>query len=229
MCHCPSRRDLPIQDIECALTELERRLNGAETALRREERRARWDNVLDRAATVVVLGATTLTFVAATAPLPSRVKGPFQVMNGNDTVFGVSARFATFGLYAPSGTIPIVARIGESTPEIVVLQEARVGIAKGKPTISIGDQKTAVSLTADADTPTMNLEANGVTMAEVGVGSFKAGHLLLTDASGGTVVDAGMTVNGPGAVQTYPNGGQGEARTFFGLPGTFICGVGCSR
>lgn len=215
-----------MHDLDDAMDRLERRLKFARAALRREERRAWWDAALDRAASVIVLVAACLSFVAAAAPFPSRVKGPFKVVNGERTVFAVSAKPARFGLFTPSEAFGVVAKVDDKTPEIRVGSTA-MGIVEGKrPTISVGDDTERVAVTADDDTPTMNLTANGVTIVEVGLGPFKGGHLLLTDTSGNTMLDAGMTPNGQGAVQTYPNGGSSPGRTFFGLPGTFICGVG---
>ena len=103
-------------------------------------------------------------------------------------------------------------------------------VADRKPTLGLRyDTQPRVSLVGD-DAPSINLtNDDGINIVELGKGPLKAGHLLLGDAQGNGMVDAGITENGVGAVQTFPNGGNLPGRTFFGLPGTFICGIGCPR
>ena len=221
-------------DVERAIRDLERRLKVARRALRREELRVHCDVAIDRAATLAVFLVLGVAFAAAVEPPPSRVKAPFTVVDGNNPVFTVlAAPVPLFMLFTPSQKFGAGARIAGPMPEMTAYSKdamADIGLVEGsKPTVDLSADTAHVSLTADADgEPTLDLtNGNGVVVAEVGWGELKAGHLYLTDPGGGTVVDAGMTTNGNGAVQTFPNGGKMPGRTFFGLPGTFICGVGC--
>jgi hypothetical protein len=65
--------------------------------------------------------------------------------------------------------------------------------------------------------------ANGIGVASLSSGKGGSGQLQLTNASGQTMVEAGVTVDGIGVVRTGPhafNAGIG----FLGLPGSYIAG-----
>jgi len=221
-------------NLAALIERLEIDVSVASAALRREQRRARWVRSVDRALTAMVLVAVSLSLVAAAAPVASPVGAPFVVKAGDDTIF--EARPDGFLLYRPAAGIGVGAVAGSTRAEIVAgsvdgTSQAVLGLASYKdPTLTLrhGGKVNRLSMTVKGDEPTLNLtNDNGISIVDLGWGAYHGGHIQLSNADGNAMVAAGMAANGIGVVQTFPTGNPG--RGLFGLPGTFLCGVGCPR
>lgn len=123
---------------------------------------------------------------------------------------------ATFGVVGAKNA-GVVLRYGGNFPTRLAMD-----VADGKPDLNLSD-------------------AAGTVVLELGEEESGGGRLMLTNGSGGTIVQAGTELeSGVGAVAVWPQGPGGgllvapvaggafalkEANR---LPGTFICGVGCA-
>jgi hypothetical protein len=225
------------QDHEAALEELESavELIRAETA--RRVRRRRSAPLVGNVATAAII-AGCLALLGA-APVAPRVRAPFTVVGpDNKKIFEVTGNnprgFQLFNEAGRSTALGVVSDqatfIKASSPDANT--QAVLGVVADKsPSLALrygGPVKTRLALAVADDKPEldMNNEA-GIPIVLLGEAPGGHGHLQLGAADGNARVLAGMTPGGVGAVQTFPDGNPG--RTFFGLPGTFICGIGCGK
>lgn len=65
--------------------------------------------------------------------------------------------------------------------------------------------------------------SSGISVASLSATADGNGQLQLTNASGQTMVEAGVTIHGVGAVRTGPHGFNSNIN-FLGLPGSYIAG-----
>jgi hypothetical protein len=230
-------------DLHATVEQLELSLDAASAELKRLNRVSlRW-RLMDRAMTAALVTALSATLLAAASPVPSVVKAPFTVVDSaGKPMFIVNASPRGIQLLAehsdmtgalpsgafistsPTGTsIKAVSQNGhtqsvlgvenENTPEVVLrdsggLQRLILAVRKDDPELN---------LTNDSNLYVVSLDQ----------GAFGGGRLQILNATGDARVLAGMVLKGIGVVRVMPDGNPG--RGLFGLPGTFLCGVGCAR
>jgi len=104
-----------------------------------------------------------------------------------------------------------------------------------------GRDRNLVSLAVTSGKPDLDLnDGAGTTLVDLGQEDSGGGGLMLTNGTGGTIMQAGAVAPGVGTVTVWPQGGAGYPLTApiaggaFALkeanrlPGTFICGSGCA-
>jgi hypothetical protein len=228
-----------MNDDECALaTEVEKlecRLRRAQADVARLRASAVRSRRLEKVLSAVIVTGTLVASFAA-APLSQRVRAPFRVVDAhNHLLFKVNPDPRGFGLIAESGVNTVGASALDNASFI------KVSAPGGAPNVvmAVTDDKTPllalryggatttrVALAVVDDKPELNLtNDNNINVLELGQGAYGGGHLQLGGADGNSRVVAGMVAAGIGAWQTFPDGNPG--RGLFGLPGTFLCGLGC--
>ena len=108
-------------------------------------------------------------------------------------------------------------------------QVAVLGVVAGKtPEMELRQGGvTKVIVAAEGGKPSLELMNGKTPLLQLGQGERGSGRLLIEDASGRIMVQAGTTPNGVGVVSTFteaPPGGQ-----FLRVPNSFICGTGCGK
>jgi len=163
-----------------------------------------------------------------------RIRAPFEVVDGNDKtimligfepggyrgykVFSASGQPLLFGSALETGGMTKALGPDQQIQTVTGVNGTFAGIAvrNGK----MG--RAGLALNTDGSSEMFVANGSGQTVASVRTTSLNSGKIQITNPSGQTVVEAGMTPDGVGAVIAYPKGNPGAG--LLGLPGTFLVG-----
>jgi hypothetical protein len=223
-------------ELQSAVEQLEVCLEAADGDIRTLRRASQRLRRLDRAITATIVVGTSVAFIAA-VPVASRVSAPFSVVDGaGKTLFVVAADPRGFQLLTESEEFGAGASALTNASFIKVASpdantQALMGVlGETKPTMTLryGGRFDRLTLSVVDDNPTLNLvNHTNINIVNLDQGAFGGGRLQLNNAEGNAMVLAGMIANGVGVVRVFPDGNPG--RGLFGLPGTFLCGIGCPK
>jgi hypothetical protein len=163
-----------------------------------------------------------------------KVRAPFEVVDGNDkTIMLIGydpGGYRGFKVFSPGG-LPLLfgsaletgGMVKEMGPDQQVQTVTGVngkfaGIAVRTGTMG----RAGLALNTDGSSEMFVANGSGQTVASVRTTSLNSGKLQLANPAGISVVEAGMTPNGVGAVIAYPKGNPGAG--LIGMPGTFLVG-----
>jgi hypothetical protein len=221
--------------LELHVERLESRLAAAKSDLRliRDKSQRSWS------AAPVALAMVAVFVLTAAAPLPPRVKAPFQVLDsagkmifkvtegGADRGFTVFNADEKTALVASAG--PTISSFKAFSPDHKL--QAAMGVVAGtSPAFSLrseGVYSQSIIMEVDDGKPSLRMwNSNGAEIVKVTEGDAGGGALLLRDSKGKDAVLFGVSSKDAGKVVTYPNGLAGGAMV--GLYSSMICGKsGC--
>lgn len=177
-----------------------------------------------------------LTLGAAPAQ-ETRWPAPFQVVDANNKVILAVKEDRSMAVYRAERQD--IAALIASAPAaghafIKVLspdqnQVAVMGVVAGKtPELELRHGGvTRLMLAAQGGKPSLDILNGKTPLLQLGQGARGDGRLLIEDAQGRIMVQAGTTENGVGAVSTHTQAAPGGR--FVRVPNAFICGTGCAR
>ncbi|HKW02530.1 MAG TPA: hypothetical protein VJN96_22080 [Vicinamibacterales bacterium] len=190
--------------------------------------------------------------LAAQAPAPgcSRAKAPFKVVDAaGNAIFEVGTTAVTDDKGKPAGSTrffrldnaegkPVA--FASATPDGKAFLKAMTPDEKTQVVMGVtgakdalvdlrydGPSKDRASLSVIRGQPALYMYNDDFkNIVELSQASSGGGHLLINNAKGEPMVEAGVTPTGVGFVQALPKGNPGV--TMLGLPGTFIVGRGAA-
>jgi hypothetical protein len=163
-----------------------------------------------------------------------KIRAPFEVVDGNDKtimligyepggyrgfkVFSAAGQPLLFGSALETGGMTKALGPDQQIQTVTGVNGKFAGMAVRNGATS----RAGLALNTDGISEMFVANGAGQTVASVRTTSTNSGKLQLANASGESVVEAGMTPNGVGAVIAYPKGNPGAG--LLGLPGTYLVG-----
>ena len=163
-----------------------------------------------------------------------RIRAPFEVVDGNDKtimligyeaggyrgfkVFSAAGQPLLFGSALETGGMTKALGPDQQTQTVTGVNGKFAGIAVRNGSMS----RAGLALNADGISEMFIANGTGTAVLSARTTSTNAGKLQIAGPSGESVVEAGMTKDGVGAVIAYPVGNPGAG--LLGLPGTYLIG-----
>jgi len=258
----PDLNSNELQQLRRRMRQIERDMTNAESRLRGLGRGVGRSLGAGRAGLVLLLVVTALIpLTKAQEWWRPGYLAPFQVLDDQGHLIVQIFKDGSanvFGLYPP-GKLPdkpgqpaLGAAVAEgghvffkalmpSNVNVNAVLGVTGGTNPGMALRSGGSSPNRLVMAADKGKPDLDLlDSAGRTLVDLGQEDSGGGGLMLTNGTGGTIMQAGAIGPGVGAVAVWPQGGGGYPLTApiaggaFALkeenrlPGTFICGGGCA-
>lgn len=225
-----------LETLQQRLEQLDARITqtGAELARLHRQHKPLSRSLGPMAAALTLLLLLTL---AAAPAKETRVRAPFQVVDADHKII-LSIReehaLAVFRAEDQNAAALIASAPAEGHAFFKVQspglsQVAVLGVVAGRtPEMELRHGGiTKVILAAEGGKPSLEIMNGKTPLLQLGQGVRGDGRLLVEDAGGRIMVQAGTTENGVGAVATYTQAPPGAQ--FLGVPNSFICGTGCGK
>ena len=233
-----------LQDLQKRVQRAEDQLTRATSVIASLQPATRWRSMVRALLAALVLVAATAMLLAAPEP-SSTVRAPFRVVDENNSLIFEVTEDRAFRVYrAQSGNAGqlsqnAAALIGSATSRGDAFFTAQSGDGKTVARLGVGFGDTPqVDLRYSGNTKNLHLQVlNRIPELSIGSGKFAVvhlgqgdrdeGRLLLGDAGGRRIVQAGTTAGGVGTVHAASDAPAGAQ--FVAVPNSFICGGGCSK
>jgi hypothetical protein len=163
-----------------------------------------------------------------------KIRAPFEVVDGSDKtimligydpggyrgfkVFSAGGQPLLFASALETGGMVKAMGPDQQSQTVTGVNGKFAGIAVRTGTTG----RAGLALNTDGTSEMFVANSSGVEVASVRTTSLNSGKIQLTNSSGISVVEAGMSTDGVGVVKVYPLGSPGAG--LVGMPGTFLLG-----